>query len=55
MRLHEKGGRCHEMPLNHNLEAYIEAYVSAVAIAGDAKGYLFRTTRATSRALSLYR
>ena len=25
MRLHEKGGQRHEMPGNHNLEAYLDA------------------------------
>jgi integrase len=45
MRLHEKGGKRHEMPCNHNLEAYIDAYMAAGAIANDTKGYLFRTTR----------
>jgi len=34
MRLREKGGKRHEMPCNHNLEAYIDAYVAAAAIAG---------------------
>jgi hypothetical protein len=24
MRFHEKGGKGHEMPCNHNLEAYID-------------------------------
>jgi site-specific recombinase XerC len=29
VRLHEKGGKRHEMPAHHNLEAYIDAYIEA--------------------------
>jgi site-specific recombinase XerD len=52
VRLHEKGGKRHEMPCNHNLEAYLDAYISAAGLAGDHKGYLFRTVRGRSRALT---
>jgi site-specific recombinase XerD len=45
VRLHEKGGKRHEMPCNHNLEAYLDAYINAANIADDFKGYLFRSTR----------
>jgi site-specific recombinase XerD len=27
VRLHEKGGKRHEMPCHHNLEAYLQAYI----------------------------
>jgi integrase len=40
------------MPCNHNLEAYLDAYISAAGIAGDAKSYLFRTTRGRTGALT---
>jgi integrase/recombinase XerD len=43
VRLHEKGGKQHEMPAHHNLDSYLEAYVSAADIAADRKGPLFRT------------
>jgi site-specific recombinase XerD len=43
VRLHEKGGKRHEMPCHHNLEEYIETYLERAGIAADAKGYLFRT------------
>lgn len=43
-RLHEKGGKRHEMPCHHNLEAYLEAYIEGAGIGGDKKGYLFRTS-----------
>jgi hypothetical protein len=36
------------MPCNHNLEAYLDAYIKAAGIAGDFKGYLFRSARGTS-------
>ena len=52
VRLHEKGGKRHEMPCNHNLEAYIDAYISAAGLADDLKGYLFRSTRGKTRVLT---
>src|SRR6202140_4299211 len=36
-RLHGKGGKRHEMPCNHNLEAYLDAYIQAAGIADDFK------------------
>jgi site-specific recombinase XerC len=32
VRLHEKGGKRHEMPAHHNLEAYLDAYIKAAGI-----------------------
>ncbi len=29
VRLHEKGGKLHTMPCQHNLEAYLKAYLEA--------------------------
>src|SRR5450759_1384494 len=52
VRLQEKGGKRHEMPCNHNLEAYIDAYISAAGLAGDLKGYLFRSIRGKTRVLT---
>jgi integrase len=43
VRLHEKGGKRHEMPCHHNLEAYFQAYVDGCDLVGDPKGALFRT------------
>ena len=43
VRLHEKGGKRHEMPAHHNLEAYLDAYIDAAGIRDDGKGPLFRT------------
>lgn len=43
VRLHEKGGKRHEMPCHHNLESYLLAYIEAAGLADDLKGPLFRT------------
>jgi site-specific recombinase XerD len=43
VRLHEKGGKRHNMPCHHNLEAYLHAYIDGCGLAGDPKGMLFRT------------
>jgi len=43
VRLHEKGGKRHEMPCHHNLEAYLHAYIDRCGLADDPKGPLFRT------------
>ena len=43
VRLHEKGGKRHDMPCHHNLEAYLHAYIDGCGLAGDPKGPLFRT------------
>jgi site-specific recombinase XerD len=43
VRLHEKGGKRHEMPCHHNLEAYFQAYIDGCDLVGDPKGALFRS------------
>jgi site-specific recombinase XerD len=43
IRLHEKGGKRHEVPAHHNAEAYLDAYLMAAGIAGEKKSPLFRT------------
>jgi integrase/recombinase XerD len=43
VRLHEKGGKQHEMPVHHKLEVYLDEYIAAAGIADDEKGPLFRT------------
>jgi site-specific recombinase XerD len=42
-RLHEKGGKFHEVPAHHKAEEYMDAYLHASGIAGDHAGSLFRT------------
>jgi site-specific recombinase XerD len=43
LRLHEKGGKFHEVPAHHNAEAYLDAYIEAAGLAGEKKTPLFRT------------
>jgi site-specific recombinase XerC len=43
VRLHEKGGKRHEMPAHHNLEAYLDAYIKAAGIGDVGKAPLFRS------------
>lgn len=43
LRLHEKGGKWHEMPCHHKLETYLHAYIDGCGLADDPKGPLFRT------------
>lgn len=42
-RLHEKGGKRHEVPAHHNAEAYMDAYLAATGITDQKKGPLFRS------------
>src|SRR5271166_960946 len=42
-RLHEKGGKRHEVPAHHNAEAYVDAYLEAAGIAGEKRTPLFRS------------
>ncbi len=48
VRLHEKGGKEHEAPCHHKLEAMLDAYLAAAGIADDREGALFRTTGRSS-------
>ncbi|MDR3634475.1 MAG: tyrosine-type recombinase/integrase [Isosphaeraceae bacterium] len=43
LRLHEKGGKFHEVPAHHNAEAYLDAYLHAAGIAEQRKTPLFRS------------
>jgi site-specific recombinase XerC len=52
VRLREKGGKRHEMPCHHTLEAYLHAYLDGTGIADDPKGPLFRTVRRGTGQLS---
>ena len=52
VRLHEKGGKHHEMPAHHKLEAYIDEYIVEAGIAEDKKGFLFRTAFGKTRTLT---
>jgi len=52
VRLHEKGGKAHTMPCHHNLETYLHAYLECAWLAGNDKGFLFRTARGRSSQLT---
>lgn len=42
-RLHEKGGKHHDIPAHHNVEAYVDAYLEAAGIGDEKKTPLFRS------------
>lgn len=56
LRLHEKGGKRHEVPAHHNADEYLDAYLKAAGIAAETKSPLFRTIdrcgRITERGLT---
>lgn len=51
LRLHEKGGKRHEMPCHHQLEEYLLSYIEVCALE-EGRGPLFRTIDRRSRSLS---
>jgi site-specific recombinase XerD len=55
VRLHEKGGKLHEMPAHHNLEEYLAAYIEAAGIADASGTPLFRTAIGRTRKLTEHR
>jgi site-specific recombinase XerC len=52
VRLREKGGKRHEMPCHHTLDAYLHAYLDGTGIGADPKRALFRTIRRGTGQLS---
>jgi integrase/recombinase XerD len=51
-RLHEKGGKSHELPVHHKAEEYLDAYLELAGIREDKKTPLFRTRPRRGRNLS---
>ena len=51
LRLHEKGGKRHEMPCHHQLEEYLLSYIEVCAL-DEGRGPLFRTMTRDRRTLS---
>jgi integrase/recombinase XerD len=51
-RLHEKGGKRHEVPAHHNADAYLHAYIEAAGIAGEKKSPLFRSAAGKTQKLT---
>jgi site-specific recombinase XerD len=43
IRLHEKGGKRHEVPAHHNAEAYLDAYLESAGIRNEKSDPLFRS------------
>jgi hypothetical protein len=52
IRLHEKGGKFHEVPAHHNAEEYLDAYITAAGIMNGGKRALFRSAAGTISMLS---
>ena len=52
IRLHEKGGKRHEVPANHHLDEYLEAYLEAADLKGQPKSALFRSAAGRTGQLS---
>jgi integrase/recombinase XerD len=44
-RLHEKGGKLHDVPCHHKLEEYLDAFLEATSLWDEKKQPLFRTIR----------
>lgn len=55
-RLHEKGGKRHEVPVHHNADEYLDCYLKSVGIHEEKRSPLFRTIdrsgRVTDRAMT---
>jgi site-specific recombinase XerD len=52
VRLHEKGGKEHEVPCHHRLEQFLDEYIAVTGIAADEDGPLFRTSAGRSGKLT---
>lgn len=52
VRLHEKGGKLHNVPAHHKLEVFLNAYMDAVGVLEDNRGLLFRTGGGTTKRLT---
>ena len=51
-RLHEKGGKEHEVPAHHNAEAYVDAYLQAAGIREATGTPLWRSVAGRTRTLT---
>ena len=52
IRLHEKGGKFHEVPAHHKAQEFLDGYLAAAGIAPDSDAPLFRTAIGRSGILS---
>ena len=49
LRLHEKGGKFHEVPAHHNAEKYLDEYLAAAELRAEKRTPLFRTAAGHAR------
>lgn len=52
IHLAEKGGKCHEVPVHHKAEEYLDVYLDAAGIKDAPNSPLWRTTRGRSQQLT---
>lgn len=52
LRLHEKGGKFHEVPVHHIAEEYLDKYIEAAGISEDKTSPLFRTAKGKTKTLT---
>ena len=55
IRLHEKGGKFHEVPAHHKAQEFLDAYIAAAEMPVDENSPLFRTAAGRSGKLTLLR
>ncbi len=55
VRLHEKGGKHHEMPCQHKLKECVQEYIEAAGLAEDPNGPLFRSVDRKTKQLGANR
>lgn len=55
VRLHEKGGKLHEVPAHHKLEEFLDAYLDAVEMRGQKKAPLFLVAKGKTKRLAAKR
>lgn len=52
LRLHEKGGKCIDIPCHHNLEAYLSEYLAKSGLGGTPRAPLFQSLNGARTALT---
>lgn len=52
VRLHEKGGKLHDLPAHHKLEEYLDAYIDATGLKEQKNAPLFRSAVGRTKTLS---
>lgn len=51
VRLHEKGGKLHDMPCHHELEGWLADYIERCGLAAEPNGWLFPSWDTATRSL----